>query len=134
MKPRIVSIFMILSVLLASCGAPLFMSEDRRFQSEPELIQQLQPYLPMWATNPAEATEDERRSIGARLGVGLAILNWNQLDSDQNVVVVQISIEALGDWSRGYLYVHDGAEIETQVAGWELRRVDEHFYLYNYVD
>jgi hypothetical protein len=127
-------ILALLIMCLTSCGSPVFMSDARRFQTEPEIVQELQPYLADWATNPWDSTESERRAIAQRLNISIGILNWTQPNLNHPITVITIGIEALGDWSRGYLYVYEGVEITPQFPGWELRKVDDHLYIFNYVE
>jgi hypothetical protein len=119
---------------LVSCGSPAFMSDERRFQPEPELIQELEPYLESWATQSIEISQPERASVGERLDVSIGILDWRQPNLDHSIRVITIGVEALGDWSRGYLYVHEGIELSPQIENWQLRRLDERLYIFNYVD
>ncbi len=125
---------LLVGILLTSCGAPVFMSDARRLQVEPELIQELQPYLEDWATEPWDSTESERKAVAERLHISIGMLDWHKSDPDRSFRVIKIGVEALGKWSRGYLYVFENVELHPPPKDWQLRKVDDHLYIYNYVE
>jgi hypothetical protein len=125
----------LLSLTLSACRAPILRSDDERFFIEPEVVEALEPYLSEWATLPAEETEAERDRITEenphimRITIGA----WHTEDGMQ-VQVVDILLEVWGDWYHGVAY-KDDPEVELVLSShWRWRKLDDHFYGYNYND
>jgi hypothetical protein len=123
---------LIFLMVISGCGAPIFRSYDERFAPAPELIAQLEPYLEKWATTPPEQTREERREVASKIDGILAILEQGTrvTESGETIIILVIILEEWGDWQRGYFYVHDGSEL-AEHSSLQLRRVDEHFYIFN---
>lgn len=117
---------------LAGCGAPLLMSESRRFQPAPEIIERLRPYLADWVTLSPEETEQQRTQLATQLGIAIELGTWPTTNGDE-VNAVGVGLEARGEWSRGYLYVQDNAPLQPHDK-WVLRLVEEGLYLYNRIE
>lgn len=121
-----------LLILLAACGAPIFRSDEERFAPAPELIEQVEPFLEKWATTPPEQTREEREEVASQIDGIVAIYEEGTriTESGQTIYILVIRLEGWADWERGYFYVHDGSEL-SEHARLQLRRVDEHFYIFN---
>lgn len=122
----------ILLFFLAGCGAPIFRSDDERFAPAPELIDQVEPYLEKWATTPPEQTRTEREEVASQMDGIVAIYEEGTriADSGETIYILVIRLEGWGDWERGYFCVHDGSEL-SEHSRLRLRRVDDHFYIFN---
>jgi hypothetical protein len=131
MKTISLLLFTIL-VMLSSCRAPLFRSDAELFAPAPEVIAQVQPYLEAWATTSPELTLDHRRSVESQIEGVLSIETTDERTTadGQTFYIVAIVLDSWEDWSRGYYYVYDGSDMNER-PGLSLRRVDEHFYIYN---
>ena len=119
-------------VFTTACGAPLFSTANERFAPAPEVIEALEPYLADWATLPPEQTEAQRNEIASQIeGVWWIEVASQPIKSEgETVYIVDIGLDGWGDWTRGYLYVHDGSDL-AEYPGLSLRRVSENLYIYN---
>lgn len=131
MNPARLGLIALILLVVAGCAAPIFRSEGARFEPEPEVIEQLQPYLTDWATTPANLTENARKQLASQMDEVMLIGIHPERTQDNNVVdVVDILLETWGDWNKGYYYVHDGSELAER-PGLRLSKVDDHLYIYN---
>lgn len=125
-------IIAILGLLVTGCGAPIFRSEEDRFAEEPEIIEQLRPYLADWATLPPERTSFRRKEMVRNVD-GIMSITVGELPTTDGhyVTVVGILLEEWGDWSRGYFYVHENGVTLAENESLKYRQLDEHLYIYN---
>jgi hypothetical protein len=120
-------------VILSGCGAPVFMSEARRFQESPEILEALRPYLAEWANKSPQDTEEERREIGTQVNAGIGVGYGPPTIDGQSYHSVVIALDGLGEWGRGYLYTHEDVELQ-ETEQWRFRQVEEHIYIYNFYE
>ncbi len=131
MKIWLMSVIVVVCIAITSCGSPAFMSDQERWAANPTVLEEIRPYLDKWSTSPASSTEVQRKEFGKKLGIGIDIgVNPRSL---QNISLhsVKIALSALGDWERGYLYIHEDITL-VETTKWEFRQVEDHLYLYNY--
>ncbi len=119
-------------IFLPGCGAPIFHSQEERFAPEPELIEQVKPYLEGWATTSPEQTRAERDEVAAQIDgiVAIYVDGTRTTAKGETIYILVIRLEGWGDWERGYFYIHDGSEL-SETRRLQLRRVDDHFYIFN---
>jgi len=132
MNKRMVLLSILSIMLITGCGLPIFRSDEELFAAEPEIVAQVQPYLTSWATRPPERTVTQRRDVASEIdGIWTINIAGERITDDGNTIyIIDIPLEVWGDWSRGYFYVHDGSEL-SETSHLRLRRVDEHWYIYN---
>ena len=85
---RQLAIIAILGLLVTGCGAPIFRSEEDRFAEDPEIIEQLRPYLADWATLPPEQTSLQRRAAVRNIDGVLSVTVGNVQTTDGGYVTV----------------------------------------------
>jgi len=100
------------------------------FYVEPEILKTIRPYLSDWATRPANETKQQREQIGEELHVDIDVFDWNRTSTGAPVTVVAVSLETYYDWTRGFLYVNDNAQL-VEDYGYRLVPVEDHIYAYN---
>src|SRR5215216_4320322 len=101
-------------ITVTSCGSPAFMSEQERWAANPTVLEEIRPYLDNWSTTTAASTDNQRREIGSKLGIGIGVGVNPKTSQNAPVHSVKIVLASLGDWERGYLYIReDVALVET---------------------
>lgn len=107
------------------------MRDEERWAANPEVLEAIRPYFADWATAPFSTTEAQRKAFGADLGIGISVGVNPKTLNDAPVHSVKITLETLGDWERGYLYIHEDVTL-VETPNWEVRKIDDHLYLYNF--
>lgn len=123
---------LLVAICLSSCGAPIFRTDADRFGEQPEVIQELEPYLEKWATTLPSATQEERDLIEEKMEDVVWIQVYDpRVNSDGiNVYLVDIVLDYWGDWYKGYYFVYDRREI-AEYDKRRIRKVSDTLYIYN---
>jgi hypothetical protein len=132
MRASILFLLFLIGLATTACGAPIFRSEEELFAPAPDVVREVEPYVARWATTPPDQTRAERADVASHIdGLWAINIGWNTTTDDgQTIYVIDIPLEVFGDWTRGYYYIYDGRELE-ETSQLRLRRVDEHWYIYN---
>jgi hypothetical protein len=127
----------LLWALFVFIDAPTGRSDADRFAPpSQELIAALTPYLSSWLSKPSEETNRAREAVGSSIDVWISIDTATN-ESGESFPVILIEDDHFYTWQRGYLYT-DGATDLNQVrissfyGNFEIRRFDEHWYIYNH--
>ena len=131
MKHWLLFVIATIGITITSCGSPAFMSDEKRWATDVVVLEAVRPYLADWAIASFSTTEGQRKALSNQLNVGILVGVNPKTLQDVPVHSVKISLEALGDWERGYLYIHEDVML-VETDKWEIRKIEDHLYLYNF--